>query len=258
MAAVTTSPTIQPFGDAAVVVDYGETIDRALSAEVIALDARVAAARIPGVIEAVPSFRSLLVTLDPLATEPAAVIEALQALTRAAPGEAAGEARVWRLPCCYDPDLALDLEGVAAQTGLTPDKVVALHADCAHHVYMLGFLPGTPYLGDLPEPLRIPRRAEPRLRLPQGSVATATGLTVIYPVESPGGWSVIGRSPAPLFSLDQAPPALLAPGDTVRFEPISRAEYDRLFAAAQAGEWRPEPEKAPANAPEHAPERGAP
>ena len=139
----------------------------------------------------------------------------------------------------------MDLADIAAASGLSPDAVVAAHLAVEHHVYMIGFLPGAPYLGDLPKALTLPRLKEPRLRVPAGSVAIAAGLTTIYPVESPGGWRILGRTPAPLFDIEADPPALLAPGDRLRFDPIDRVDLDRLTTAASMGEWRPSPEALP-------------
>lgn len=233
---------ILPFGDAALVVEFGDAIDRAVSAWVLALDQRVGAAAIPGLVETVPSFRSLLVIFDPLTADIPAAADALEALLATPMDPHAETGRLWRLPCCYEPGVALDLASVAEALGMSADAVVERHAAVEHHVYMIGFLPGSPYLGDLPADLALPRRAEPRTRVPAGSVAIATGLTVVYPVESPGGWHILGRSPAPLFSVEDDPPALLSPGDKIRFEPVTTAELDQLTEAAAAGEWRPEPE----------------
>jgi KipI family sensor histidine kinase inhibitor len=219
------TPRYRPFGDAALIVEFGETVDRALAEAVLALDRAVAERPPPGLIETAPSFRSLLVRFEPLETDAAAVEAALRAL---APRPQAAAGRLWRLPCCYDPELGLDLEETAERAGLSPEAAARRHAEAEHFAFMIGFLPGAPYLGGLPQELDAPRRRDPRTRVPAGSVAIAVGLTTIYPVESPGGWHVLGRTPAPLFDPGRDPPALLAPGDRVRFEPVSRAEYDRL------------------------------
>jgi inhibitor of KinA len=113
-----------------------------------------------------------------------------------------------------------------------------LHSGVRYHVYMLGFLPGFPYLGDLPAALALPRRADPRVRVPAGSVSIATSLTAIYPCESPGGWHLIGMTPVRLFDVERAPPALLAPGDAVLFEPIDAAAFAAIKAAVESGEYQ--------------------
>lgn len=227
-------------GDAAFTIEFGDAIDPRLLAAVNALDAAIARLQaeggLPGLIETMPTFRSLTVFFDPLVTGREALIAALRPLFDAAEGGGAPEGRHWRLPVCYEGEAAPDLAETARAIGAGEDEVVALHSGTEYLVYMLGFLPGFPFMGDLPERLRLPRRAEPRVRVPAGSVAIATGLTAIYPWESPGGWHLLGRCPVPLFDARRASPSLLAAGDRVRFEPIPAAEFQRLAAALQAGE----------------------
>jgi inhibitor of KinA len=225
-----TVPRFLPAGDTALVVEFGTTVDPALIATVQALDRAVAAAELPGVIETVPSFRSLMIHYDPLVTSAAALSAAVAALE---PGAALASAPVrrWLLPCCYAEQFAPDLGPVAAATGLSPDAVIAEHCGTAFTVAMLGFLPGCPFLAGLGARFDLPRRVEPRIRVPAGAVAIAQKLSVIYPAESPGGWHLIGNCPVPLFDPNRAPPTLLAPGDIVRFRPIDRAEHDRIRAA---------------------------
>jgi KipI family sensor histidine kinase inhibitor len=126
---------------------------------------------------------------------------------------------------------------VAGLSGLSEERVTALHASVRYHVYMLGFLPGFPYLGDLPEPLALPRRADPRLRVPAGSIAIATTLSAIYPYESPGGWHLIGTTPIRLFDLGRRRPALLAAGDAVEFEPIDAAAFAAIRSRVESGDY---------------------
>ena len=202
-------------GDRALVVEFGERIDRALSDDVLQLDARLRSRPLPGVVETVPTFRSLMVHYDPLVTTRDALERAIaNLLDREVRPRSAGT--LWRVPVCYDGEFAPDLAEVARLTGLSPGEVVALHSGTLYHVYMLGFLPGFPYMGDLPARLALPRRADPRIRVPAGSIAIATNLTAIYPFESPGGWHLIGATPIRLFDPARAQPALLAPGDAVQ------------------------------------------
>lgn len=223
-----------PCGDTALTVELGETIERDLSAAVLKLAANIDRAALAGVAEIVPTFRSLLVHYDPLVTSAAALTEQIGTLLDdSAVGQA--DCRRWRIPACYVGDLAPDLEEVAERTGLSPAAVVECHTATAYHVYMLGFLPGFPYMGDLSESLQLPRRESPRIRVPAGSVAIAMGLTAVYTYESPGGWHLIGRTPIPFFNLRSNPPALLRPGDTVSFEPISLETYDRIAAEITNG-----------------------
>lgn len=225
-------------GDTAVTVEFGETAERRLSELVLALFERMSAAELPGVVEMVPTLRSLTVHYDPGLTSHACLAQAIAPLIDdLKPQPLAG--RRWVIPACYAGELAPDLDEVARRTGLSADEVVRLHTGEDYRVYMLGFLPGHPYLGDVAAPLRLPRRETPRVAVPAGSVAIATTLSTVYPLESPGGWHLIGRSPVRLFDPSREPAVLLAPGDRVRFEAISRAEFDKLDAAARAGTWAP-------------------
>lgn len=228
-------PRLLDLGDAALTLEFGHALDAALVARVQATAAAVQAAALPGVTEVVPTLRSLSVLYDPLATDRDALAARLLALA-APPAPLPAPARRWRLPACYDPALAEDLPGVAAQLGLSCEAVAALHAGSELRVAMRGFLPGFAFLTGLPPALHLPRRAQPRLRVPAGSVAVAGGMSAVYPWVSPGGWHLIARCALPLFNPAHAAPSLLAPGDAVRFEPISRAAHEALAAAVAAGE----------------------
>ncbi|HOB97071.1 MAG TPA: 5-oxoprolinase subunit PxpB [Aquabacterium sp.] len=235
-----TVPRLLDAGDGAFTIEFGDRIDPALSARVAALDRAVRAAiaqgALPGVVETMPTFRSLTVLYDPLRTRRAEVQAALGPLLAAGDDAAASAGRQWRLPVGYGGEAGADLDELAAAAGLSREAVIDLHAGTIYRVYMIGFLPGFPFMGDLPAPLHRPRRAEPRLRVPAGAVAVANGLTAVYPWQSPGGWHLIGRCPVPLFDAAADQPSLLAPGDSVRFEPVSPARLAELEAAIAAGD----------------------
>src|SRR5258707_935961 len=221
-------------GDTAIVVEFGESIDRRLSTWVLALARRLNEARLDGIVETVPTFRSLLVHYDPLilstASLAARIAELMQGLQVTEQG-----GRLWRLPACYDPRVGLDLDDVAARTGLSPAQVIERHSAVTYHVYMLGFLPGQAYMGDVPSELTLARRESPRLKIPAGSLAIASAMTCIFPMETPCGWHLIGRSPVALWEGGPRPRALLTPGDKVSFAPVSLREYERLLAKAADG-----------------------
>lgn len=230
-------------GDGAVTIEFGDQITSQLVGRVAALDKLLQAARergeLAGVVETMPTFRSLTVLYDPLQSSRAALDPVLTALASQSEAAPAANGRRWRLPVCYGGEFGADLADVASATGLSPDAVVQLHADTELSVYMIGFMPGFPFMGDLPSALDMPRRREPRLRVPAGSVAITGSLTAIYPWQSPGGWQLIGRCPVPLFDAAAATPSLLAPGDTVRFEAITAQRLAELEAAITAGELGP-------------------
>jgi inhibitor of KinA len=219
-------------GDRALVVEFGDRVDRALSEGVLRLNAAIRSERPAGVVETVPTFRSLTIYFDPVVTTRSQLESAIDGLLHRKRGSRIA-ATLWRIPVCYEDEFAPDLAEVARLTGLTRAEVVALHSGTRYHVYMLGFLPGFPYMGDLPPKLALPRRADPRVRVPAGSISIATSLTAIYPYESPGGWHLIGSTPVRLFDIARQQPALLAPGDAVIFEPINRARYDAVREAAE-------------------------
>lgn len=238
-----TAPRLLPAGDAALTVEFGDRVDPALNAQVLALDAALQADPFDGLVETMPTFRSLLVRFAPLAVDPetvrAAIRDALARLERDATATA-DAARIWRFPIAYGGENGPDLADVAARAGFTEQEVARRHAEAEHVVYMLGFLPGAPFLGGLPPEIDLPRRTAPRLAVPARSVALAVGLSVIYPVESPGGWNLIGRTPARLFDPEAPEPALLRPGDRIRFAPVAAEEAARLAERAERGDWRPE------------------
>ena len=223
-------------GDRALVVEFGDRIERALSNDVLRLDATLRSRGLPGVVETVPTFRSLMVHYHPGTTSCADLKRAIASLLDRQPDPHA-TATLWRVPACYEGSFAPDLDEVANRTGLAPSEVVALHSRTRYHVYMLGFLPGFPYMGDLPHELALPRRADPRLHVPAGSVSIATTLTAIYPSQSPGGWHLIGATPIRLFDPARSRPALLAPGDAVQFEPIDPGSFASIRKAVDSGKY---------------------
>lgn len=229
------APRFLPSGDTALVVEFGDRMDRHLSALVLNLTRRLVDAKITGIVEMVPTFRSLMIHYDPLTVRARELEAQVAPLLDGLEGEAMTGAR-WIFPTCYDgEDLAPDLADVARTTGMSAAEVVALHTSVTHLVYIIGFLPGLPYMGDLPDRLHLPRRTSPRIRVAAGSVAIATNQTCIYPLDSPGGWHIIGRSAVPLFDRRRPNAVLLSPGDTVQFVSVKREVYDDMCAANAEG-----------------------
>jgi inhibitor of KinA len=223
-------------GDTALVVEFGDRVERELSDRVLRLSALIRASNTTGVIETVPTFRSLMVLYEPLAIESANLVSKIEKLLDES-GRQTKPGKLWRIPACYELRYAPDLPEVAQRTGHSAQEIVELHAGVSFHVYMIGFVPGHPYMGDLPNWLALPRRTSPRVRVPAGSIAISGQLSVIYPVENPGGWHLIGATPVPLFDPRAAQPSLLSPGDKVRFDPITANEFNTIRTAVEAGSY---------------------
>ena len=228
-----------PAGDLAVSVELGEEISAEVNTRVRALEYLVDQKALPGVVETVPSYRSLLVYYDPSVVGYDALCAQLAALAEQATTTAMPPAREVELPCCYEGELGTDLEAAAARLGLSVDELVALHAGAEYLVYFIGFTPGLPYMTGAPERLTIPRLDTPRVKVPAGSVAIGGTQCCIYSVESPGGFWLLGRTPVRLYDPDADEPILLRPGDRVRFHQIDRREFDDVAARVAAGRFRP-------------------
>jgi inhibitor of KinA len=222
-------------GDSALVVEFGTVIDPAIHDRVLALDRAVGLAAIPGIVETVPTYRSLMIHYDPERLDPAALIARVDQLPVNAEATQ-GTQRRWVVPACYAPALALDLAFVAETLGLSEDKVVALHSGAIYRIYMYGFAPGFAYLGGLPKALDISRRAEPRARAPANLLIIAGGQALITTVAMPTGWHILGRTPCRFFDLGRDPIFLAAVGDQVTFDPVDEATYASLDARAAARE----------------------
>ena len=226
---------ILPCGDAAMAVEFGETIDPALNARVLALDARVAEG-VPGVVETVPTYRSLLVHYDPVATDFDSLSAELARLSADLPATTA-EGRLWRVPVVYGGEFGVDLEETAARHGLTAAGLIEKHAAPVYRVYMIGFLPGYAYLGGLDPAIATPRRQSPRLKTPSGTISIGGVQALIASMEAPSGWHLLGRTPMRNFLPAREPAFLLQPGDRVVFDPIPAERWAGLDAAASRGDW---------------------
>jgi KipI family sensor histidine kinase inhibitor len=225
--------------DSALVIEFGSAIDRKISERVLSLAETLTSAGLPGATEIVATFRSLSVNYDSLLTTGGELEQAITALAKRS-GSSSRIRKLWDIPVCYDPPYAPDIAEIAKTIGLTVAEVAALHAGTQYHVYMIGFVPGYPYMGDLPAKLRLPRRLDPRTRVPPGSLAIATSMTAVYPYESPGGWHLIGTSPVRFFDPDSAKAALLGPGDGVKFRPVTADEFSRIRLAVERNDYAPD------------------
>jgi KipI family sensor histidine kinase inhibitor len=225
-------PTFEPLADDALLLRFGEVIDAMHNARALETSRRLRERNPCWLRDAVPAYASLAVFFDcgriDDADPHAFVATALRAILQEPETAGVATPRVVEIPVCYDLEMAPDLVEAANELGIGPDELIHRHSAANYTVAMIGFAPGFPYLLGLPDSLALPRLATPRTRVPAGSVAIGGNQTGIYPRESPGGWRLLGRTPLVLFDAARASPALLAPGDRVRFQRIGLADFDRL------------------------------
>jgi KipI family sensor histidine kinase inhibitor len=228
-------PRFLDAGETALVVEFGATVDPAVNARVRALDAALRALALPGVVETVPTYRSLMIHYDPLVIDRESVAAAARGADTT-PAPVAEPTTRWAIPCCYEPPFAEDLGGIAEVTGLTPDRIVALHSGAIYRIYMYGFAPGFCYLGGLATELAISRRIKPRPPHAPNALIIGGGLALVTTISMPTGWWVIGRTPERMFALGRDPVVFAEVGDELRFEPVDAALFEALEARAAAGE----------------------
>ena len=224
---MTLNLTIVPEGDSALLIRFEQKIDPAVNAQVLACMKAVREMQIEGISDLVPGYASLLVCYRPQVISYKALKERLAGMeidTEAA----AAETRTVVIPVCYGGEYGPDLAACAKRAGMSEEAFTALHCSVSYPVYMLGFMPGFPYLGGLDERLVTPRLETPRVKIPAGSVGIVGSQTGIYPMDSPGGWNLIGRTPLKIYDPMRQEPFLIHPGDLVRFVPVDEEEYHRL------------------------------
>ena len=233
-------PRILPVGDAAVLVEFGDSIDPAVNDRVYSFAESVTAADIEGVVELVPTYRSLLVQYDLHKVPYEDVAARLEEFAKVAESPADTAPRgnvVVHIPMVYGGEFGPDLEAVADHNSLSSQEVIDIHSGTGYRVFMLGFAPGFPYLGGMDERIACPRLQTPRIRVAAGSVGIAESQTGVYPNASPGGWRIIGRTPVKLFDPGAEPPAAILPGSRVVFMPVSEAKYRTIAAEVEAGDY---------------------
>jgi inhibitor of KinA len=231
-------PRIIALGDRALILELPSRVDDVAPARIHQVCSWLSDGRLPGVTELVSAATTVTVFYDVIALKKSGApkhdlagwlsTRLKERLTLLPDAAAQHPARLIEIPVCYGGSFGPDLEGIATRTKRSMEEIIALHSAAEYVVLQLGFAPGFPYLHGLPESLRFPRRETPRTRVAAGSVAIANGQSCIYPAEIPGGWHVLGRTPLRLFDPDCSSPALLQPGDRVKFRPISLHEFERL------------------------------
>jgi len=227
-------PVFRIAGDRGLLVEYGDAIEPAINRKVRSMAVAMGREPVSGVVEFIPTYRSVIIIYDPLATDPSRLEKDLLALEGRLSDIEIPPPDTVEIPVCYGGEFGPDIDTVAEGHGLTLDDVIEIHTGSTYLVYMIGFTPGYPFLGGLDERLHTPRRATPRTFVPAGSVGIANAQTGIYSIDSPGGWQLIGKTPIKLFEPEKKNPFLLKAGDLLKFKPISVEEYKRLAEGGEA------------------------
>ena len=232
-------PIFLPGGDSSVFVEFGDAIDPALNRRVQHLMLALQREQIPGIIESVPAYRSLLIYFEPQLISAWKLRETIRALIQTAREDELPQPALIEIPALYGGEFGPDLEFVAAHSGLSAPEVVQIHTGNPYLIYMIGFIPGFPYLGGMSPKIATPRLETPRINIPAGSLGIAGSQTGIYPIKSPGGWRIIGRTPLQLFDPDREPPALFKASDYLSFVNISTEEFASIREAVEQGNYLP-------------------
>lgn len=218
-----------PAGDSALVVEFGNEVSEKLNTKVQQMSEKIVkasrAAMLSGVGEVIPTFRSLLVTYDPLATDFELLKNRLMKLEEEIQEETKISRRILKIPCCYGGRYGLDLADLMEYTGLSREEVIERHSSVDYRIYMMGFLPGFAYLGGLDKKLEMPRLKTPRVKIPAGAVGIGGSQTGVYPMDSPGGWRLIGGTPVDFYDPEREEPILCKAGEYIRFVPITMDDY---------------------------------
>ena len=227
-----------PAGDKALVVELGDSITPEINRKVRGLLAAIENQGIPGLVDLVPSYRSLLVYYDPLCLSLPELEELLSALEQNLDQADLKAPRVVEIPTLYGGEYGPDIGQVAKHNGLALEEVIRIHSGAEYLVYMMGFTPGFPYMGGMSERIATPRLQTPRTAIPAGSVGIAEQQTGVYPIESPGGWQLIGRTPVQLFDPQREPPVVVTVGDYIRFAPITEEAYHDIQRQVRTGSYQ--------------------
>jgi KipI family sensor histidine kinase inhibitor len=236
-------PRFLPCGDSAMTVEFGSTVDPDLNGKVLALDALLRESPPAGLVETVPTYRSLTLQFDPTATDYEALTRWLEEAAHGLKPQSSAGTR-WRVPVVYGGEYGIDLEDVAQHHGLTPSQVIEIHASAVYRIYMIGFLPGFAYLGGLDPRLATSRRSHPRPKVPDGTIMIGGEQAGIVPMEMPSGWHLLGRTPVRSYAPQRDPAFLFEAGDEIVFEPVDASRWNDLEKAALAGEPVAEPVRA--------------
>lgn len=215
-------------GDSAIVMEFGDTIEKEINAKIAAVVENLKKKNIDGILDILPTYRSILINYDPVKISYGEMVETLNGLSKSDKAKESDEVRLIEIPTLYGKEYGPDIDFVAENANLSVDEVIKIHSGTDYLVYMMGFIPGFTYLGGLDPRIATPRLKSPRLKIEPGSVGIAGSQTGMYPLESPGGWQLIGRTPLKLFDDTKEPPVFIQAGDYIRYVSIDKEEYDKI------------------------------
>jgi len=227
-----------PSGDSGLILEVGNEISEEVNRKIRALIYCIEKKGLEEIIEILPTYTTILILYNPLKTSNDELIGKLRDVEESINDIQLPPAEIVHIPTLYGDEYGTDLEFVAEHNGLTIEQVIDIHSTPNYLVYMIGFTPGFPYLGGMSEKIATPRLEIPREKIPAGSVGIAGSQTGIYPIDSPGGWQLIGQTPLKLFDADRMPSVLLKAGQYIKFEPISRSEYDNIYREIKENRYK--------------------
>ena len=225
-------------GDSSLLVEFGKEISPDINRKIAATVQLMKEQHIEGVVDIIPAFCSLLINYEPRVISYEEMKQRMQDLIRVDAKAEAGRKRVFEIPVCYGGEYGPDIANIAKNAGLSEKEVIEIHSSRDYLIYMLGFLPGFTYLGGLDERIHTPRLATPRIKINAGSVGIGGSQTGIYPLDSPGGWQLMGMTPVKTYDPEREIPILVEAGDYIRFVPITEAEYLEIKAQVERGEYQ--------------------
>lgn len=232
-------PRFLQAGESCIVVEFADEIDRSANDAVVSLRNLLVKQKIVPIVECLPTYRSLAVYFDPLSVDSENIIKEIKQSLSAISDDTVNSHKIISVPVCYGGSYGPDIDNVARHAGISVDEVIKRHSSNICHCYMIGFVPGFAYLGGMDDTIATPRLADPRTVIPGGSVGIAGKQTGIYPIDSPGGWQLIGRTPLKLFTPDAEQPTLIDAGYGVRFEPVTDCEYRKIEEQVTNGTYDP-------------------
>ena len=225
-------------GDSSILIEFGREINEEINRKITTTVQLIHAQQIEGVVDMIPAFCTLLINYDPRIVSFEKMRKRIQELVKMEVKAGTGRKKVFEIPVCYGGEYGPDIDNIASHAGLTKEEVIQIHSSRDYLIYMLGFLPGFCYLGGLDERIHTPRLANPRMKINAGSVGIGGSQTGIYPLDSPGGWQLMGMTPVKTYDPDRETPILVEAGDYIRFIPIDEQEYRRLKELVERKEYQ--------------------